>query len=322
MSGSIHLLYKAANSTDLYEARFDGSQWSGGNAIRIDVPAPGRPVHTPRTDAAPAAVDASLGLLLFYKGDGSNGIFMSRFDGVRWSGDQAIVSPQGLFRPPASDHGVAATVFRNFVFLVYKSAGSNDIGVAAMNTNGVWQFSNTISALSHQVIHPKTDTRPSVAAFNDRLLVIYKGAGTNDLFLTTFDGAHWTGDVKISSQPGGIAPQSTDSPGLAAFQNRLLMIYKGPHDANLNQAFFDGTVWHGNSEIANMPGGIRPQSSSNPALAVLGNRMHIVYKSPGNDDLNDASFDGTTWFGNSEIRIHGRVKLESNTSPAAAPSAT
>jgi len=100
------------------------------------------------------------------------------------------------------------------------------------------------------------------------------------------------------------------------------MIYKGPHDANLNDASFDGTAWHGNSEIANLPGGIRPQSSSNPALTVLGNLMHMFYKSPGNNDLNYASFDGTTWFGNSEIRIHGRVKLESNTSPTAAPSAT
>jgi hypothetical protein len=321
MPGTIRLFYKAASSTDLHEARFDGSQWSGGNAIRIDIPAPGRPVHTPRTDAAPAAVATSLGLLLFYKGDGSNGIFMSKFDGVRWSGDQAIISP-GLFRPPETDQGVAVTVFRNFVFLAYKSAGSNDIGVAALNTNGVWQFSNTISALSHQLIHPKTDARPSVAAFNDRLLVIYKGVGTNDLFRTTFDGAAWTGDVRISSDLGGIAPQSTDSPGLAAFQNRLWMIYKGPHDADLNYASFDGAAWHGNSQIANLPGGIRPQSSSNPALGVLGNMMHMYYKSPGNNDLNYASFDGATWFGNSEIRIHGRDKLESNTSPAATPFAT
>ena len=50
--------------------------------------------------------------------------------------------------------------------------------------------------------------------------------------------------------------------------------------------------------------------------------FHIFYKSPGNNDLNDASFDGTTWFGNSEIRIHGRIKLESNTSPAVATTAT
>ena len=319
MSGSVHLLYKAASSTDLFEARFDGSRWSGGNAINVDA-TPTRPVHTPRTDAAPAAVDTSLGLLLFYKGDGSNGIFMSTFKGGHWSGDQAIVS--GKFRAPETDHGVAATVFRNFIFLVYKLANSNDIAVAAMDTFGVWQFSNSISALSHGLIHPQTDTRPSVAAFNDRLLVIYKGAGTNDILLTNFDGAHWTGDVKISSQPGGIAPQSTDSPGLGVFQNRLRMIYKGPHDANLNDAFFDGTTWHGNSQIANEPGGIKPQSSSNPALAVLGNRLHIFYKSPGNNDLNDASFDGTTWFGNSEIRIHGRIKLESNTSPAAATTAT
>lgn len=312
----MYVFYKGGSSTDLYQMHFDGKHWTGNQKIRIEATS-GHPVHAPRSDAAPTAAATSVGIMLLYKGDGSNDLFWSKLVANLWTGDQKIVSP-GVFRPPTSDHSPAATMFRNFMFMIFKSADSNDLNAAAMNTFGHWDFSNSIAALSRGAISPKSDIRPSAAAFNDKLFVIYKGVSTSNLYLTTFDGVHWSGDTRISSLPGGIAPESTDSPGLAVYQNRLYMIYKGPNNNDLNYAFFDGTAWQGNSEIWKQAGGIRPQSNQNPTVIVSGNLLYMFYKSPNNNDLNYAYFDGSKWYGNSAITIQNATKPQSSASPVAA----
>jgi hypothetical protein len=314
----MYLFYKGGDSTTLYQMHFDGKQWTGNFEIRIEA-APRRPVHAPRSDASPAAAAPSTGVMLLYKGDGANDLYWARQLGPSsWTGDEKIVSPNGSFRPPTSDHSPAATIFRNFLFMIFKSADSNDLNAAAMNTFGHWDFSNSISGLSKGAISPKSDVRPSAAAFNDKLFVVYKGVSTSNLYLTTFDGVHWSGDTRISSLPGGITPESTDSPGLAVYQNRLYMVYKSPNNNDLNYAFFDGAAWHGNSEIWKQPGGIRPQSTQNPALILSGNLLYMFYKSPNNNDLNYAYFDGSAWHGNSAITMQNGTKPQSNASPAAA----
>jgi prepilin-type processing-associated H-X9-DG protein len=100
------------------------------------------------------------------------------------------------------------------------------------------------------------------------------------------------------------------------FNNLLYMIYKSPNNNDLNYAYFDGYAWHGNSEIYKQLGGIRPQSDSNPGLAVFKGRLHMSYKGPHNDDLNIAYFDGSTWSGNTEIfKQPPGLKPVSNYSP-------
>jgi hypothetical protein len=312
----MHLFYKKAGSDDLYWIENDGTTWSRNEKLVIQSPGGGQPQHTPKVSGTPAAaLTGTNGLFLFYKAASSNDIMVIRSDDS-WSGDVPLRSPN--IRPPVSDHNPAATMFGTDLILVWKNESSNDLWVAKMDQFLNWSWGVPISLLTNGRIAPKSNISPNVIAFNDKLFIIYKGESSDDLYLTIFDSKDWSGDVKISSQPGGIVPESSDRPSLVIFNNILYMIYKGPNNTDLNYAVFDGNVWQGNSEIWKQPGGIHPESDSNPGLLWLDNRMWLAYKSPNNTNLNYAYFDGTTWSGNSQITVQrGGQNPQSDFSPLA-----
>jgi hypothetical protein len=303
----IRLLFKHPASTDLYQLHTDDVHWDGYGPIEVLQPTH-PPVHTakgsgtPATALSPSSYPGGNGaLLMIYKAGNSNDLMWSWF-GLDWSGDEAVHDRQGRIRPPKSDHSPSAAVFRNHLFLVYKNETSSDLFAANMDFNGVWSWGAPISSLQGSSVSPKSDLGPSVAVYQDKLYIVYKGQNTKDIFFTIYDGQFWSGDARISSQPGGIRPESSANPSLVVFNNLLYMIYKGPQNNDLNYAYFDGKVWHGNSEIYKQPGRIRPESNTNPGLAVFNGRLHMIYKSPNNNELNVAFFDGATWSGNTQIR--------------------
>jgi hypothetical protein len=297
----MHLFYKNTSSNDLHWIENDGTTWSHDMPLMVH-PSPGKIPHVPQVSGTPAAAQTGTnGLFLFYKATSSNDIMVIRSDNS-WTEDVPLRSPN--IRQPVSDHNPAAAMYGTNLFLVWKGENSNDLWVAQMDQQLNWSWGLPISVLTNGRIAPKSNISPNVIAFNNKLYIIYKGESSNDLYLTIFDStAGWSGDVKISSQPGGIFPESSDRPSLVIFNNLLYMIYKGPNNTDLNYAVFDGNAWRGNAKISEQAGGIHPESDLNPGLLWLDNRMWLAYKSPNNTNLNYAYFDGTTWSGNSQIRV-------------------
>jgi hypothetical protein len=310
----MHLFYKHAGSNDLYWIENDGTTWSNNTKLVIQHPGGGNPPHVPQVSGTPAAaLTGTQGLFLFYKAASSNDIMVIRSD-FSWSEDVPLRNRN--IRQPKSDHNPAAAMYRTDLILVWKDESSNDLHVAKMDQQLNWSWGLPISLLTNGRIAPKSNISPNVIAFKDKLYIIYKGESSNDLYLTIFDSKEWYGDVKISSQPGRIVPESTDRPSLVIFNNLLYMIYKGPNNTDLNYAVFDGNLWQGNSEIWKQPDGIHPESNYNPGLLWFDNRMWLAYKSPNNTNLNIAFFDGTTWSGNTQISEQpGGLNPQSDFSP-------
>ena len=312
---NLFLLYKGPGTNDLVSCQFDGTQWSGNARIEVTPHAVGQFNHFLESSCGPAVsfsnnTDITNGpILLVYKAANSTALNLASFDpGEGMGSDVPSQSRDGSIRPPTSDQTPAVTVFRNFLFLVFKAAGTNDLNVAQMDGLGNWHWNINIETLAGGAISPKTTLGPSIITFNNTLFIIYRSENSNDLRVTKFDGKLWT-DATIASQPGGITPESTCAPGLAVFNNQLFMVYRSPNNFDLNYATFDGNIWHGNSQISKQPGNpkpIQPESSCSPGLAVFNNRLFLSYKSPQNNDLNIASFDGTS----------GPVTPRSSTNPA------
>jgi len=320
---NLFLFYKSPTSNDLVSCQFDGTQWSGNARIEITPHAVGQFDHFLESNCAPAVSFSNNSgitngaILLAYKQASSTGLNLASFGPGEWVSDVTIQSRDGSIRPPTSDQAPAITVFRGFLFLVFKAAGTNDLNVAQMDLEGNWHWNISIETLSNGAISPKTSLAPSIITFNDTLFIVFRAENSNDLCVTMFDGKLWTGGT-ISSQPGHITPESTCAPGLAVFNNQLFMVYRSPNNYALNYATFDGKTWRGNAQISEQLGGISPESSCSPGLAVVGNRLVLIYKSPQNNDLNMASFDGTTWSGNTQIfNQPGGIHPESDSSPAA-----
>src|SRR4051812_5348241 len=64
-----------------------------------------------------------------------------------------------------------------------------------------------------------TSNRPSLAVFQNKLYVAWKGAGTDQrMFWSSLEGASWT------TQQVGIGGGSSDGPSLVVFQNKLYAV--------------------------------------------------------------------------------------------------
>jgi hypothetical protein len=336
---SFLVFYKSPNSTDLHQIAFDGSTWTDLGEIKPTTPgAPPPPKTGPLTsDAAPAVaagppVTGPPGrLTLVYKQAGSTNLWWVQSEGSYWLNNLQIQNPDGTLLAPKSDHSPALALGGDYLMMVFKAANSNDLCFAQMSVDNKdqqqkWHLGQTVSSYTNGLIAPKSNVRPSAVVYRNKLFAIYKGESSDDFYFFNYDleTLQWSGNVKISSQPGQpgpIEPKSNYSPSLAVFNDRLYMIYKSPNANDLNYAYFDGTNWGGNSLISSQPGQpgpIKPESNSNPGIAVFDGLLYLIYRGPNSNDLNMATFDGTTWRHNTQIfNQGGGIHPQSDINPAA-----
>lgn len=199
--------------------------------------------------------------------------------------------------------------------LIFKGADDNDLSVALL-LDGNWSMMKIKNRPGN--INPQSTHNPGVALFHNWIYIVYKGVLDYDLWMAWYDGNQWKGNVKINTMPGGIHPQSNDSPSLVVFQNRLYMIYKAWNSDTLYSAWFDGGTWYGNTPIDIDPqrGNINPKSNSTPGIAEYKGKLYMVYKGWDTNMLFFSWFDGENWYGNFSIKSQpGGIDPHSNYSP-------
>ncbi|MEH0158414.1 phosphatidylinositol-specific phospholipase C domain-containing protein [Limibacter armeniacum] len=201
--------------------------------------------------------------------------------------------------------------------IIYKGAHSNNLYTAYYD-GAKWHGDTPISD-EPGGISPESNYNPGTVVFNNWLYLIYKGANSNELYSSWYNGTKWSGNIKISDQLGNINPESNYCPNAVVYKGLLFIVYKDPHSNDLYSAWFNGTTWYGNTKISDQPGGISPESNYNPGMVVYNNRLYIIYKDAHSDELFTAYFDGSAWYGNTKISDQpGDIDPESNYSPGTA----
>jgi hypothetical protein len=142
---------------------------------------------------------------------------------------------------------------------------------------------------------------PALATRGSLLHMVHLGAGSNDLWHSTYDGGSWTENVRIPDQ------QSKASPALAAYGGRLHMVHLGEGSNDLWHSTYDGNTWTPNVHIPNQ------RSQAPPALAVFGGLLHMVHLGEDSNDLWHSTYDGHAWTQNAPI-----PEQQSKASPALA----
>jgi len=229
-----------------------------------------------------------------------------------WEGNKKISDLSSI--NPESNYNPGAASLNGKMYIVYKGKSSDNLYQATLNGTS-WSGNKKISDTSK--IDPKSNHSPALATYRNEIIMVYKGASSNNIYWARFDGSTWTGNKKISDT-SKIDPKSNLSPALAAYNNKLYMVYKGESTNNLYVAEFDGTTWTGNKKIKDISN-IDPKSNEPVGLGVYNNKLYMVYKGESTNDLYQATFDGTTWSGNTKIKDLSTISPESNYGPALAP---
>ncbi|MNN98139.1 hypothetical protein D3C81_2174570 [compost metagenome] len=71
------------------------------------------------------------------------------------------------------------TAFSDNLYLVYKRANSSDTYQAVFDGSG-WMGDVKLSDISD--ISPASEHRPSLSALDEKLFMVYKGSGSNDIY--------------------------------------------------------------------------------------------------------------------------------------------
>lgn len=256
----LYMVYKDAAGTDIMCAWFDGTKWNGD--VKISAMQGG---ISPKSNMAPnIAVYHGL-LFMVYLDPSSHEVYTSWFDGTTWFGNKKINDQSGGI-DPESTYNPAISVYQDTLYIAYTGRYLSNLYTATFD--GITWSGNTEISAQPGGISPSSSYSPGMCVYNSRLYLTYLGAHLTNMYTASFDGATWTGNTKISDQPGGIAPASNYNPDVDVYDNKMYLVYKGTWFNDLYTCSFDGTTWRGNTPISAQPGGISPSSNFNPGVTL------------------------------------------------------
>jgi hypothetical protein len=224
------IAWKKAKKDAIHTAMWNGSLWTGGQAIAI--PSPGR---TPATDHAPYLALYGDELVMVHKEKGSKDIHWERYHvATGWTGGQKIAvtdNPDAQY--PGTSSRPALVAYRGTLYLLYKG-GEYDHLLQSTFDGTDWKGNRVIE-------NPDWDRRltgavgPGADVFHDFIYMLDRdGAGTV-IWEATFNGLHWTGALLLRDI-SSINPQTTVSPWVVRVGPDLFLLYKGETTGKLYQA--------------------------------------------------------------------------------------
>ncbi len=242
---------------------------------------------------------AQQSLDVIYSGAKSLILYTSSFDGKDWAGNERI-GPLTGDAYPGSDMGVAATNYHNNLLIAYKGDTTTNF-YYGYNNGQNWQANILISDDNSEQL--KTSARPALATCAGLAYMVYKAASSKQLYFVHFDGSLWRGNTKISNT------SSDQPPSLAADINLLYLALKGESSNNIYINTYDTLTekWSGLSKITSDSNGISTEAA--PSIVMFQNRLMLIFKAAGGDELYFSVMDGNKWADAKKITTKSNATL-------------
>ncbi len=155
----LYIVYPEANSSsnNLYTAWFDGNDWQGNTAIHSQ---PGGIVA--QSQYSPGIAVFKDLLYLSYRDPIAADLRTCSYDGQSWKDYGAIKLQPGQI-DPVSDTNPGVAVYRDRMYLVYDSVGSEEMSSAEFDGN-TWDGNTLINSQAGS-INPESNYNPSVVVY-------------------------------------------------------------------------------------------------------------------------------------------------------------
>ncbi|MCO7223016.1 hypothetical protein [Pleionea sp. CnH1-48] len=174
--------------------------------------------------------------------------------------------------PMVSSTAISTVYFNGSYYAAFSEAESKKLKLARYTRgNGSWRLLGQIN--SH-----KTSDKPSLAVFNGRLYIAFKGSSSNKIYISsTSNGTSWVPAKQIRSY------QSSKSPTLAVANvggnDRLVAAFRGSSSKKLYiTGTYDGDNWSSAIKLSD-------QSSNAPYIAANGKYVYIAYKGASTNNI-------------------------------------
>jgi hypothetical protein len=155
-------------------------------------------------------------------------------------------------------------------------AVSNDGRIYITQTDANWNWNSRWTEVPG---NGRTSTAPAVAVFNNRLVVLIKGFGSdgaasgydNRIYITQTD-ANWSWNSRWTDVPGN--GRTSSAPAVAVFNGRLVVLVRGQGSDNHIYITQTTTDWQWNSGYTEVPG--NGNSWDSPSATVFNGRLVVL----------------------------------------------
>ena len=202
------LVYTGAKSTNIWEADFDGKNWSGSSQIKDR-----------NTDSAPVIAFRGDTLFLAHRGTfQSSTLYWAYKEAKTWSLRQKIGSV--VLRANAADFGIAE--FQNSVYIAYLDR-QDGLSYIRLAPDQDWSFPQKIPFNNPGGSPPALGVSPD----GKYLLFVFTERFERQLLQIAFDGENWS-DVGVISDHLSRRP-----PSLASLNGRFHMVHRGQSSSQI-----------------------------------------------------------------------------------------
>jgi hypothetical protein len=256
----------------LWYQLYHGKKWQGDKQL---------PKHYSADGAALVMLKGSC-YCVHRGGQNDDKLYMAQFvlEGERWTADQALPDVRSSRNPAAVAFDVNGVP--NIIVVHRGWKPDEQLYWTRWDGHG---WTKTVPLGNH---HSSDD--PALAVYEvDKVKKVYclhRGGGTDDnIYMTTFDGATWSADVKLPDHHTGFAfaKDGAGVVGAAEYKGRLHLLHKGKQGDNaIWHAHYNGATWSTDSKLTEHQG-------SGISLATLDGVLHMVHL-----DRNDVYYSQYT----------------------------
>lgn len=266
-NGVIYVMYRTISNDGVAGFTFDGV------TVYDFVASP----YDPRTSTGVGVAVYKNRLYVANLGKDSPTIWCSSFDGSGWSPQTNVTDRNGC----ESTKTPALASFGGKLYMAYRGANSDTLRYCTFD-GSTWSDQSSIKDANGA----QSSDAPALAVYDDKLYMVYRGkSGSTNLWYCYHDGERWSAQSEITDESGKNVkgPQTGAAVGLAAFDKKLYMVYRGKDSSNMWACAFDGSKWeHDETDITAQNSA---ETSKSPALAVLDDKLYAIYRGQSSDQV-------------------------------------
>jgi hypothetical protein len=219
----LYAAFKASDSNRLFFTWYDGTSWKGNIPVRTD--------HGFAESTAPPALCSYQGQLFmaFKAADPSNHLYLCRFDGTSWTGNQVIQTDHGM---PSSSDSPTLALYNGALIMTFKANDASNELYAARYDGANWTGNQPIQTDHGTAVSPLS---PWMVSLDGELMMLFKGNDSDYIYLAALLSSGWHGNERLS-RTTPISPMTNASGAIAALGKRRIMVFKAADSTQIYQA--------------------------------------------------------------------------------------
>lgn len=156
---------------------------------------------------------------------------------------------------------------------------------------------------------------PSAAVYNNKLYIIYDGAGNDGLYFITYDGKDWVGPTHLADVVSNVGLAEGASPAAVVAHGLLYIFYNGAGNDGTYYITYDGEKVSAPESIKSKIIDMKFKEKSSPAAAAYRN-MYVFWCVDDENSIYYSVFDRNTWTGQTRIKSYiGNLGVAGGSSP-------